>query len=348
MTSNVETLELLPTKEKMTSELIRVLLVEDCEDDSLLIIRELQRGGLGVTARRVETAEAFGGALDEASWQVIISDYALPRFTGPQALALCAQKGLDIPFIMVSGAIGEEVAVQMMKAGAHDYVMKDSLARLPEAVRRELSAAKERRVRRQAETAMAHLAAIIQSCDDAVIGKTLEGTVTSWYRGAENLYGYTAAEMLGRSISLLIPPSRPEELPEIYTLLKEGQRLERFETVRRRKDGSLVEVSITLSPIRDASGRVIGASSMARDISQRKQEERERLGLIQDLSEALASVNALSGLLPICSGCKKIRNDAGYWQAVEVYIKEHSNADFTHGLCPDCAGRLYPEYALKG
>lgn len=331
----------------MTPESLRVVLVEDSEDDALLISRELQRGGFNVTSRRVETAEALSAALQEGYWQLIISDYALPRFTGPQALALCAQQGADIPFIIVSGAIGEEVAVQMMKAGAHDYVMKDNLPRLPEAVRRELSAAKERRVRRQAEAATAHLAAIIESCEDAVVGKTLDGTVTSWNRGAENLYGYTAAEMLGRSSLLLIPSARPGELPELYQLLQQGRPIERFETVRRRKDGSLVEVSITLSPIKDATGRVVGASSIARDISQRKQEERERLRLIEDLSDALGNVKTLSGLLPICSGCKKIRNDAGYWEAVEVYIKQHSNADFTHGLCPECVERLYPEYHLK-
>jgi PAS domain S-box-containing protein len=331
----------------MTQELLRLLLVEDSEDDSLLVVRELQKGGFTVTSERVETVEGLRAALKENSWDIIISDYALPRFSGPQALTFCQGEGVDVPFIIVSGAIGEEVAVQLMKAGAHDYVMKDNLPRLPEAVRRELGAARERSVRREAEAARSHLAAIVESCDDAVVGKTQDGTITSWNGGAERLYGFTAAEMIGRSVSLLVPPSRPRELPEIYELLKQGHRLERFETVRRRKDGTLVEVAVTVSPIKDPAGRVVGASSVARDISQRKEEERERLRLIEELSEALAHVKTLSGLLPICAGCKKIRDDGGYWQAVEVYIKEHSNADFTHGLCPDCAQRLYPEYPLR-
>ncbi len=329
------------------SESLQVLLVEDSEDDALLLQRELQRGGFEVIVRRVETAEAMSAALDAQRWNLIISDHALPRFSGSEALALFQRKGLDIPFIIVSGAIGEETAVQLMKAGAHDYVMKDNTPRLASAVRRELAAAHERQVRRQAEAARAHLAAIVESCDDAIISKTLDGTIVSWNPGAEKLYGYTAAEIVGRSVEMLVPASRPRDADEIHELLKDGQRIEHLETVRVRKDGSTVEVSLTISPIRNAAGEVVGASSLARDISVRKAEERQRLALIQELRDTLAHVKRLSGLLPICAGCKKIRNDAGYWQAVEEYIREHSEAQFSHGLCPDCVKRLYPEYQFK-
>ena len=140
-------------------------------------------------------------ALDVHDWDLIICDYSMPHFAGPAALAIYQQKGLDIPFISVSGTVGEETVAEMMKAGAHDYVMKSHLARLVPAVKRELRAAQERRDRRQAEAVLAYLASIVESCDDAIIGKTLDGTVVSWNTGAERLYGYSAAEMIGRSIS---------------------------------------------------------------------------------------------------------------------------------------------------
>jgi PAS domain S-box-containing protein len=326
---------------------LRVLIVEDSEADALLIVRELRRGGFLPVFERVETPASMRTALETRAWDLIISDYSMPEFEGPAALVLAQEKAADIPFISVSGVLGEDLAVEMMKAGAHDYVMKSNLARLVPAVSRELSAAEERRVRRQHEAAVTHLASIVQSCDDAIIGMTLEGIVVSWNAGAERIYGYSAAEMIGRSISLLIPQYRPGDLPELYEMIQRGERVERFETVRLRKDRKPVEVSITFSPIRDASDRVVGASTVGRDITESKREEQDRLKLIQELTDALARVKTLSGLLPICSGCKKIRDDQGYWQQVETFIKHRSDADFTHSLCPDCVHRLYPELNLK-
>jgi len=266
-------------------------MVEVSGDDALLLATELQRGGLEVVFERVETAAAMQAALDVHEWDLIICDYSMPRFTGPAALALYQQKGLDIPFISVSGTVGEETVAEMMKAGAHDYVMKSHLVRLVPAVKRELDAARQRRERKQAETIAAYLASMVQSAGDAIIGKTLDGTVVSWNAGAERLYGYTAAEMIGRPISILFPPYRPEELPEIDAAIQRGEGVDGLETVRVRKDGTAVEVSLTISPIRDAAGRLIGASTVGRDISRRKQEENERLGLIKDLTSALSHVH---------------------------------------------------------
>ena len=326
---------------------LRVLIVEDSEDDTLLMVRELQRGGFDPVFERVQTPDSMTAALQARAWDLIISDYSMPQFGGGAALTLFKQQGLDIPFIAVSGVIGEDTAVEMMKAGADDYVMKSRLARLAPAVRRELRAAQERRVRKQAEAAMAHLASIVESCEDAIVGETLDGVVTSWNTGAQRLYGYAPQEMIGRPVSILVPAFRSYDLPEIYDQLKRGQPLEPFETVRLRKDGKAIDVSLTVSPIRDRDGRVMGASTVARDITRRKAEEQERLRLIQELTDALTQVKTLSGLLPICASCKKIRNDNGYWEAVETYISEHSDADFTHGICPECVQRLYPEYSLK-
>ncbi len=257
-------------------------------DDTLLIAAELQRGGLDPVFERVETAPALQAALDQHNWDLIVCDYSMPQLAGPAALEIYRQRGLDIPFISVSGTVGEETVAEMMKAGAHDYVLKGNLGRLVPAVKRELRAAQERRARQQTEAIAAYLAAIVQSCDDAIVGKTLDGTVVSWNQGAERLYGYSADEMIGRSISVLIPTYRPTELPDILDSVARGQGVDGLETVRLRKDGTPVEVSLTISPIKDPGGRVVGASTVARDITRRKQEENERLGLIKDLTAALA------------------------------------------------------------
>ncbi len=269
---------------------LRVLIVEDSAEDTLLLAAELQRGGLDPVFERVETAAAMQAAVEVHTWDLILCDYSMPEFDGPAALALYRQSGLDIPFICISGAVGEETVAELMKAGAHDYVMKDRLGRLVPAVKRELLAARERRDRKQAETISAYLASLVQSCDDAIIGKTLEGTIVSWNPAAERLYGYPADEMIGRSISILVPSYRPAEVPEILDTIKRGQSVDGLETLRLRKDGTPVEVSLTISPIKDAAGRVVGASTVARNITRRKQEENERLGLIKDLTSALTHV----------------------------------------------------------
>jgi signal transduction histidine kinase len=133
---------------------LQVLLIEDSDDDAVLLEIEMQRAGYDPLCHRVETPEALRSALERQNWDLIIADYRLPSFDGLAALALVKEKGLDMPFIIVSGFITEETAVAAMKAGAHDYVMKDKLARLGAAIERELRDAEVRRERRRAEEAL--------------------------------------------------------------------------------------------------------------------------------------------------------------------------------------------------
>jgi PAS domain S-box-containing protein len=132
----------------------------------------------------------------------------------------------------------------------------------------------------QSET-NALLAAIIESSDDAIVSKTLDGVIQSWNRAAEVMFGYTAAEAIGRHITLIIPAELHHEEDEILAKLRRGERIAHYETIRRTKDGRDLNISLTVSPIRDASGRVIGASKVARDITERKSLERERERLLQ-------------------------------------------------------------------
>ena len=204
-------------------KMLNVIMVEDSEDDARLLVRELTRADYQVSYERVETAEALKRALAQDQWQVILCDFTMPRFSGKAALHIVREAGLDLPFIYVSGTIGEDVAVEAMKAGAHDYVMKNNLNRLAPAVERELGEAEVRKRNRLLES--------------------------------------------------------------------------------------------------------------------------DRQRLIEDLQAALAEVKQLSGLLRVCAGCKQIHKPDGTWQTIESYIMEHSEATFTHGLCPKCITRLYPDAA---
>jgi PAS domain S-box-containing protein len=129
---------------------------------------------------------------------------------------------------------------------------------------------------RKAKEALRHLAAIVEFSDDAIIGQDLDGVITSWNRGAERLYGYTAAEAIGQSLSILAPPEKPDELPAILECLRRGETIDHYETERVRKDCSRIDVSLTISPIRDAEGQVVGASKIARDVTARKEADRRK------------------------------------------------------------------------
>ena len=135
------------------------------------------------------------------------------------------------------------------------------------------AAARDLTERKKAEQQAARLAAIVESSDDAILSKTRDNVIASWNKGAEKTYGYTAEEAIGRPASLLTDPGRPDETPELLARVLRGERVEHYETVRRRKDGELITVSLTLSPVRDPWGRIVGASAIARDISERKRAE---------------------------------------------------------------------------
>ncbi|MDB6023724.1 MAG: Multi-sensor signal transduction histidine kinase, partial [Pedosphaera sp.] len=272
------------------TEKLHLLIVEDSEHDVVFIVRELQRGGYNTVYQQVETAPGFQAALAAGGWDLVIADYNLPQFNALEALVLLQASGQDLPFLIVSGTIGEEVAVAAMKSGAHDYITKNSLARLVPAVQRELREAAVRHERRQALAESLRLAAIVESSGDAIIGETLDGIITSWNPGAERLYGYQAEEAIGRSIQMLIPPDRPEEEERIIERLRRGGIVNHFETVRLRKDGRRLDVSMTISPILDREGSISGTSKIARDITERRRAE-IHLAALSKLGQSLSAAS---------------------------------------------------------
>lgn len=152
--------------------------------------------------------------------------------------------------------------------------------------------------RKRAEESALRLASIVEFSDDAIVSKDLDGVITSWNRGAQALFGYTAREAVGNSVRTLIPPDRQDEESEILARIRRGEHIEHYETVRRRKDGTLIDISLTVSPVKNAAGEIVGASKIARNISERKRAE-EALHLIVDESKhrirnTLATVQAIA------------------------------------------------------
>jgi len=151
----------------------------------------------------------------------------------------------------------------------------------------------ERRIR-DSEARYRDIAAIVESSEDAIVAKNLDSIITSWNQGAQRLFGYTAEEAIGKPVTMLIPTERHDEEPTILARIRRGERVEHYETIRQRKDGSMVEISVTISPVRNPEGKIIGASKIARDITERRQaEERQRL-LLREMDHRVKNLFALS------------------------------------------------------
>ncbi len=257
---------------------LHVLFLEDNPSDAELALHSLRRAGYDPIADRVESEQGYRDHLKPVP-DIILADFSMPGFDSLRALEIMQDLCLDIPFIIVSGTIGEERAVEVMRRGAADYIIKDRLARLGPAVKQALARWLLKAEKLKADQTVARLAAIVETSGDAIVTQTLDGTVTSWNRAAEHLFGYTAMEMLGQNISVLAPRSRrqsdtPEDHQDIMSKLSDGKHITAFETVRVRKDRRRIEVLLSISPVRDANGVVTGASAIAHDITLSKRSER--------------------------------------------------------------------------
>ena len=264
---------------------LRLLLLEDCATDAELILHEVRRAGYAPEWQRVETEADFVAQLDQG-WEIILADYALPQFTGRRALELLQARGLDVPFILVSGTIGEQVAVAAMKSGANDYLMKDQLARLGAAIERELREAAGRRQRRQAEAALRESEArLALAMDQARIAHWEMDAATRTFTFNDRFYALyaTTAEREGGYqmpeevyTREFLPPEEQHLVPDGVAQLLSGEREELKQEHRiRRRDGELRHIVVCVTVIRDAAGRVVGTHGSNQDITERKRAESE-------------------------------------------------------------------------
>ena len=223
---------------------------------------------------------------------LVLTDIMMPVLDGFGVLdAIRNDPSLSsTPLILLSARAGEESRVEGWHAGATDYLVKPFTAR--ELLARIGSHLAMARIRKEQIMASQHLAAIVESADDAIISKDLNGDVTSWNRAAEKMFGYRADEMVGRSITAIIPPEFQADEPQILETIARGERIDHFETVRVTKNGKRIDVSLTVSPMKDEIGRIVGAAKIARDITQQKKTE-----LALRISERLASVGRLAATM---------------------------------------------------
>lgn len=253
--------------------LLRVLVIEDSEDDTQLLLRELRRGEYEVEFDRVESTEAMKSALTQKIWDLILSDYSLPSFSAPDALEVLKASGLDLPFIIVSGTIGEESAVTSLKAGANDFLVKGKYARLVPAIERELREAESRRNHKRAEEQIRYHARLLKHVNDAVIATDEHFYITAWNRAAERIYGWRSTEVIGRGVDEVLKSGlSAEQQAAAKALLKEMSSF-RSERIHSRKNGQPVYVEENTIAVTDEHGKITGYVSVNRDITERKHAE---------------------------------------------------------------------------
>ena len=265
-------------------EPLRVLILEDNVADAELMKRELRKGGLNFTAELAQNRGGFVEALDRFTPDIVLADYSLPEFDGLSALKLAQERSADIPVIIVSGAIGEETAIETMKAGATDYVLKDRLKRLMPVVERALDEAKALAERKNAEETVRQLAQLLRLSFDAIIVWRLDGGIETWNRGAEELYGYAEDEVLAQVPVDVLKTRYPVPWPEIERILQERGRWE-GELRHATQRGTEVTVFARLQLVRRPDGHEY-VLEINRDITERKK-AREVLQRDRDTLEKL-------------------------------------------------------------
>jgi PAS domain S-box-containing protein len=256
---------------------LHVLIVEDSEDDTLLLVRALRRDGYDPTFERVETPATMSAALDQQTWDLIISDYTMPHFSAPAALTLLKESGLDLPFIIVSGAIGEETAVEAMKAGAHDYIQKGNLARLIPAIERELRDAQVRRERKQAEEALRESGekyrALFEQSADAIYVTTREGQFVDLNQAGLDLFGFTREELTAVNTRDLYV--HPVDRSRFQQEIEQQGFVRDFEVKLRKKDGTKMDCLLTSTVQRAGDGSILGYQGIIHDLTERKRLEEQ-------------------------------------------------------------------------
>jgi PAS domain S-box-containing protein len=256
---------------------LRVLHVEDSERDAALLTRHLSRAGYELISERVEGPEAMRAALESQECDVILCDYSMPHFNALSALALLKEMEVDLPFIIISGTVGEAVAVEAMRSGAHDYLMKDNLVRLAPAIERERHEAENRRARRHAEEQLRgsqlYTRLLMESNIDALMTTDPLGIITDVNQPMEILSGHSREELIGTLFKQhFTQPERAED--GIRSVLREG-RVTNYELTVRSKDGDETVVSYNATTFNDQSGNLQGVFGAARDVTERKRFEQE-------------------------------------------------------------------------
>ena len=326
----------------------RILYIEDDAVIARLIQIKLEKANFFVDIAR-DGREGVN-KFKNNSYDVVLVDYELPYYDGLQVIQELSKNGSLPPLIMVTGAGSENVAVEAMKLGASDYLVKDVksgyLNLLPTIIKHVW---KQNRLKEEKAQAIEALRESEENLNDffnnavelihqvGTNGKFIYVNNT-W----TNKLGYSKEESADMNFCDIFHPKHSAMSFEIIDRVKAKETVNNFETVFLTKNGREINILLNISG-QFKNGEFVCARGMGHDITERKQAENEREQLINKLQVALAEVKVLSGMLPICASCKKIRDDSGYWNQIEIYLKNHSDAEFTHSICPECRHKLYPE-----
>ena len=243
---------------------LRVLILEDVSTDAELMERELRSAGIDFVSARVDSQESFLEALDRFGAEIILSDYSLPGFDGESALSMALEKAPGVPFIFVTGALGEERAIDLLKSGATDFVVKDRLSRLPLCVQRAMDEVEEKQRRQRAEEECARLAAAVEQASESTIMVNPQLIIEYVNPAFETISGHTREEVIGKTYSDIQNTPEDEGLREA---IRRGQYW-KGRQARKREDGRVCELEVVISPVKNSSGKILNYLIMERDITQ--------------------------------------------------------------------------------
>ncbi|MGZ7068922.1 MAG: PAS domain S-box protein, partial [Methanobacterium sp.] len=316
-------------------ETIKILLFEDNPGDAGLIEAMLEEfNDFSYKIKNVESLDEGLNFLKKHSFNVILLDLGLPDSDGIDTFLDVHKIIPRIPIIILTGLNNEGTGINAVKKGAQDYLVKGQVNSklLERSIRYSIE-------RKKTEEKIQIFANVVESSDDAIITKSLDGIITSWNRGAEEIYGYSAKEILRKPISILEPDYLKGETNQLVERIKRGERIHHYETLRLKKDGTLINISITLSPVFDTSGELIAISTIARDITERKNAEEElKIASMYNRSLIEASLDPLVTIGP--DG--KITDVNGATELVTGYSRDNLiDADFSDYFTE-------PEKAKKG
>lgn len=326
---------------------LRVLIVDDSSLDTDLIVHELS-SSFSLSFLRVDTAGQMLDALAASPWDIVISDYVMPTFSGLDAIALLRSKGYSLPIIIVSGVIGEHAAVETMRAGASDYIVKDNLVRLVPAVRRELEESKVRHQKFQAEDELRKLSHAVEQSPVSIIITDHNGTIEYVNPKFTQITGYNADEVLGKNPRILksgeIPDTEYRKLWETITSGREWH----GEMINKKKNGELFWEKVCISPIRNSDGDITHFMGIKEDVSEYRQTEQEHRQAMAQLRQAqkMEAIGQLAGgvahdfnnLLTIINGystllLNEMPADSPFRSEVEQILRAGERAaDLTHQL----------------